>query len=209
MGYSRFNRGSVPRGNGDHHSDVASWSLPHPPAGTQAPAATPGAAPAPKLRTYNEYPPWLYPPIGAIQFYIGTPSSGFTPNTFSLPAGAGSSISPTQLVHTPARGYKPVVKLLTIFIDNPVNTFSVAWVLTVNGAPVPGWTVTSFPRTASNLSIDFAGTVRDLPVDGVLGITILNLNAAGPWTVGAVYSGWEYTEATERRLSGGDSTDFG
>ena len=207
--YDRFNRGGNARGAPGHIKDLGSWSVPHPPAGNQAPAGSPDAVPQ-TIHTFNKYPPWLYPPLGAIQFYIGSPSLSFTPNTFSLPAGAGTAISPTQLVHTPSRGYKPVIKLMTIFVDNPTNTFSILWQLTSNGAPVPGWGLTSFPRTASNLSIDFAGTIRDLPVDGVLGVTITNMNAAGPWTVGSVYSGWEYVEATERRLSGATgATDFG
>lgn len=127
-------------------------------------------------------PPWQFPPPGAREF--------FTQATGVLAAGAGQVLDLADLSLNAPDRYKGVIRTVGIFIDAPLATFDITWIVLVNGAPYSGWdTLTTFPRAANSLSVDLEGVIR-LPQNAQSTIRIRNNNAVGPWTVGANYSGW-------------------
>lgn len=158
------------------------------------------------VATRTIFPPWLYPLKAGNDFYItrvitaaGPPP--VTGKSAVLAAGAGSLVeSQAFIVPTNMKG---VVRIVSIFINAPtlVPPIDVDWILRINGAPVQGWTFTTFPRAATNLSSDFGGIVR-LPSDSVVDVAIVNNNANGPWTVGAQFGGWYYSTEEAKRLYG-------
>lgn len=142
------------------------------------------------------FPPWLYPLPQGNDFYIFTIGGA---KTALLAAGAGQSVTSDALVIPPeAAG---ALRVMSIFIDAPTVLVNVDWILRINGAPVPGWTFTTFPRVANNISIDFTGLVR-IPTGTVVDVQIVNRSAAGPWTVGVQFGGWYWSQRAGSALYG-------
>lgn len=142
------------------------------------------------------FPPWLYPLPQGNDFYIFTIVGA---KTAVLPAVAGSNVISDALVIPPeAAG---AVRVMSIFVDAPTVLVNVDWILRINGAPVPGWTFTTFPRVANNISIDFTGLVR-IPLGAVVDVQIVNRTAAGPWTVGTQFGGWYWSQRAGSSLYG-------
>ena len=141
-----------------------------------------GPAGAQDIPVFTVFPPWLWkPPSG----------QDFTSNEQGiLAAGAGSQLIVPAVVFPQQQ--VGVLRLMTIFVDAPLVTIDVSWILRINGGPVPGWTFKTFRRAATNLSIDFTGRV-DIPQGSTVDVLIRNNNAAGPWDVGAQTSGWSWS----------------
>lgn len=190
-------------------SDVEAMSEQSSQAPTIAPPSPTRQAERSAVATRTIFPPWLYPLKAGNDFYITRvivtpavpPAPAILGKSAVLAAGAGSIVtSQAFIVPTNMKG---VVRIVSIFINAPtlVPPIDVDWILRINGAPVQGWTFTTYPRAATNLSSDFGGVVR-LPMDGVVDVVIVNNNANGPWTVGTQFGGWYYSVEEAKRLYG-------
>lgn len=133
--------------------------------------------------TLQKFPPWLYKPESG-QDYT-------TNETGTLAAAVGATLA-LAAFQIPANT-KGVIRLFTLFVDAPNLTIDVDWIVRINRAPVPGWTFTTFPRVANNLSIDFEGVVY-VPEGALIDVLVRNNAATGPWTVGAQLSGWSWSK---------------
>ncbi|MCP4899816.1 MAG: hypothetical protein GY906_22850 [bacterium] len=157
------------------------------------------------VQTRTIFPPWLYPLKAGNDFFINRVIVSTAPTVLGksvvLPAGVGASVqSQPFIMPTSMRG---VVRVVSIFVNAPtlVPPIDVDWTLRINGGPVQGWTFTTYPRAATNLSSDFGGVVR-LPQDAVVDVNIINNNANGPWVVGTQFGGWYYSVEEAKRLYG-------
>lgn len=120
-----------------------------------------------------------------------------------LAAAAGTIIELPGTVFTlPAGDFIAVIKAVTIFIDAPALTTDVNWQVQINDGPVAGWDrLSTFPRVATNLSIDFGGTIF-VPQGARIRMVAINLAATGPWTVGGQLTGWYLSKADIDRVFG-------
>lgn len=126
--------------------------------------------------------------------------------TIALAAGAGSTVELLTFA-LPAESYG-VVKGVSIFADATTTSTDVNWTLRFNGGPVPGWdNLTTFPRAASNLSIDYGGTVV-IPPGTRVSVTAQNGNASGPWNIGALVAGWYLSASDLQRIYGAMATGY-
>lgn len=147
--------------------------------------------------TRQVFPPWLYPPESNKDYLVNTINGA---KTAVLPAGAGQFIE-SDPFGIPSENLG-ANQFVTVFADAPTALINVNWVLLVNGGPVAGWTLTTFPRTADNISITFPGIVR-VPIAGIVSVRIINLDGNGPWTVGVQFGGWFYSRRVADMLYGG------
>lgn len=120
-----------------------------------------------------------------------------------LPAGAGQEVNlPGASFQLPTGDFIAVIKAVTIFIDQPTLLTDVDWILKINNGPQAGWDrLSTFPRVATNLSIDFGGTVF-VPQGALMSLTARNNSGAGPWTVGGQITGWYLSRADVDRVFG-------
>jgi len=130
-------------------------------------------------------PFWQFKPSFGLDFYFNT--------TGTLAAGAGSTVT---LGGAPAVNitpdYEGVVAGVNIFVDAPTILINVVWQLRFNQSPVPGWaTLTTFPRAANSISIEFSGPLQ-VPPNTLVDVQVINNSAAGPWTVGVEVTGWSW-----------------
>lgn len=145
-------------------------------------------------------------PVAAISpYYEVKPRSGidaYFNQTGVLAAAIGASVTfGAGLFELPPANVG-VIGYLTIFVDAPNTTINVIWTLLLNGAPIPGWErITTFPRTANNLSIVYPGTVQ-IPQRSVVTVRVTNQAATGPWTVGAEVGGWHWPLIDELQTFG-------
>lgn len=147
--------------------------------------------------TRQVFPPWLYPPESDKDYLVNTIGGA---KTAVLPAVAGATLLSDNFAIPPEN--KGANQFVTIFVDAPTVSLNVDWTLLINGGPVAGWTLTSFPRTADNISITFPGIVR-VSVAGIVSVRITNRDANGPWTVGVQFGGWFYSRRVGDSLYGG------
>lgn len=158
-------------------------------------SAPPRKEPIPKSA---QIPPfWLYKPPFGKDFYFNT--------TGTLAAGAGNTVTlggnPAVTI-TP--DYQAVVASVNIFVDAPTNLIDVDWMLRFNQQPVPGWSqLTTFPRAANSISIEFGGPVQVDP-NTLIDVLVTNNNAQGPWTVGVEVTGWSWPLVQSQWTFGGD-----
>lgn len=116
-------------------------------------------------------------------------------------AGTVVSLPGTQF-RLPTGDFLAVVKAVTIFVNAPGLTLDVDFQVRVNNGPVPGWDrLSSFPRVAANLSIDFGGTIF-VPQGALIEMVAINNAATGPWTVGGQLTGWYLSKADIDRVFG-------
>lgn len=164
--------------------------------GVGFPVAAPGEGGA-TARVANLPPPWQFPIASAVDFFQQA-------QNMILPAGVGATITDAALPLAMQDGYKAVVRSVVIFVDAPTTALSFFFTLLVNGAPVQGWDrLRTYPRSATNLSIGFEGVVR-VPQNATISGIVTNENAAGPWTVGMNFAGWQWPLSDEQRIYGGD-----
>lgn len=145
-------------------------------------------------------------PVAAISpFYEVKPRSGvdaYFNQTGVLAAAVGASVTFGAGLFVLPSANLGVIGYLTIFVDAPNTTINVIWTLLLNGAPIPGWErITTFPRTANNLSIVYPGTVQ-IPKRAEITCRVTNQAATGPWTVGAEVGGWHWPEIDELQTFG-------
>lgn len=173
-------------------SDVAGWGVATRPWNPQGPDTV-----ADSVVTRTVFPPWLYPLPQGNDFTVRTIGGA---KTAALPAGAGQSIVSDSIQLPPETD--GVVRLMSIFVDAPSALLDVDWILRINDAPVQGYDLGTFPRVATNISIDFTGVVR-VATSSRVDVLIQNNNANGPWTVGVVFSGWYWSKQAAMDLYGG------
>lgn len=115
--------------------------------------------------------------------------SSFNFNAFvqGLTLAASSRITAACSVTVPD-GSLWVVRGVSIFVDSPTPTFNASYYLVFNGI-TQGSAFQTFGRTASNLEVPFPILQTGIG-PGTLQIDIVNNSAAGPWTVGAAFTGW-------------------
>jgi hypothetical protein len=139
-------------------------------------------------------PPWIQRIASAQDYFLQA-------DGVALGAGPALTVTPAALTYVLPRGWRGQVSGVTIFIDAPTTSLDVNFTLLYNGVPVPGFTnLRSFPRAATNLSIDFSGPTL-VPVGSTISMNITNNNAS-TWTVGASVTGWIWPVADEQRLFG-------
>lgn len=139
-------------------------------------------------------PPWIQRILSSQDYFLQA-------DGVALGAGPNLSVTPASLRYVLPQGYRGNVAGVTIFVDAPTTSLDVNFTLRFNGAPVPGFTnLRSFPRAATNLSIDFSGPIV-VPVGTIIDMIITNNNAS-TWTVGASITGWVWPLADEQRLFG-------
>jgi hypothetical protein len=148
----------------------------------------PGMAPA----TVQYYPPWIQPPDVYQDFNLQTP--------LATAVAAGTSIQPASVQYQTPNAYRGVIREVSLFIDAPNPTLDVTFILLIAGAPVPGWSRSSFARTATNISIDFDSHIR-FREGQLVSWNIVN-NSGVSWTVGVRFSGWIYPSSEETRIMG-------
>ncbi len=170
--------------------------------GPPPPETLPGGGPIGAVPSVQIHPVWEFNPTNAYQFYLNQTSSQQTVVAAKLPAVKGASLLLPGLVYKPPDFMSSVLRLVSIFVDAPDATLNVSWVVRLNQAPYPGFTFTTFPRLAANLSIDFDVLLRDIPQNTTIDMIIMNNANTGPWTVGGALSGWSYTKQDEIRLYG-------
>jgi hypothetical protein len=157
-----------------------------------------GAAGAPSRAPLQRvvFPPWVYK--------LGAQSTDFTVQSFTevLPAGAGQQIAPAALQFSLPGSMVGWIDIFEIFVQAPTNLTSVTFALTINGSPVPGYTKQVPPGVANLFVQPFSGIQIRIPNGGQVGVLITNGNASGPWTLGAVVSGWYHSWQYEQQVFG-------
>lgn len=134
-------------------------------------------------------PPWdQHKPPTAQDFY------SFTPDSLTLAAGAGSTVSTTAATGGFVNLGQDAVGILqtVIFtIDVPTTAMSIRLSVFAGGSAIPGLSNIGFPPiNASSFAFPLT-SVWQLSQGVNLFATFTNLNAAGPWTVGIVLSGYQ------------------
>jgi len=178
-----------------YHATVDGVSAPYVPAD---PGGPPNAIPSVQI-----HPVWEFPPSNAFQFYLnGTSTQSALGAGTQLPAVAGATLLLPELVYVAPPNMFTVLRLASIFIDNPTQTENVSYIIRINQAPVSGFTFKFFPRIAANESTDFEFVLRDIPQQATVDMLIMNNANTGPWTVGGALSGWSYLRSDEIALYG-------
>ena len=138
-----------------------------------------------QFATFQKFPPWLFKPPSGQDFLVLL-------DGLALPGVIGAEVQ-GPIIRLPSQ-YIGRFAAATIFVNAPTTALLIYFVLRVNGAPVPGWTLQTFARAATNLSIDFEGRV-DMPQSCVMDVVIRN-RAAVAFTVGAQITGWSWPATT-------------
>lgn len=140
-------------------------------------------------------PWWVERPPFAQDFFA-------TDKNTTLPAAVGSVALPNATFQVPPGDFIAVIKAVTIFINAPTVATDVDWSILINDGPVQGWDhLTTFPRAAANLSIDFGGTIF-VPQGALVSMRVNNISGAGPWTVGGSFTGWFLSQTDIARVFG-------
>jgi hypothetical protein len=159
--------------------------------------------PANAIPAVQVHPVWEFPPSNAFQFYLNITSTQSSLGAGTqLAAGIGKTLLLPELVYNPPENMFTVLRLASIFIDNPTAAENVIYQVRINRVVIPGFTFRFFPRIAANESTDFEFVLRDIPQQAQVDMLITNLAATGPWTVGGALSGWSYLKADEVALYG-------
>ena len=161
------------------------------------PGGPPNAVPSVQV-----HPVWEFPPSNAFQFYNNITSSQSSIGPTQLPAVKGATLLMPELIYQTPPNMFTVLRLASIFVDNPTAATNVIYIIRINQAPVSGFTFRFFPRIAANESTDFEFVLRDIPQGAQVDMLIQNLANTGPWTVGGALSGWSYLKSDEIALYG-------
>lgn len=146
--------------------------------------------------------PGLQPQILPPSLYKLPHSQDFNVNDFAevLPVGPGAFISPVGMQFTLPAQMVGWIGIFGIYIQAPTNLTVIQFSLTINGGPVPGYFNIQFPPGVANFVVqNFADLQVPVPSGGVIGVTIQNLTAAGPWVVGAKVQGWYHQLIEEQQ----------
>lgn len=137
--------------------------------------------PAPALQV----PPWfLVKPPEAADFTACGRVAGLT-------SAAGQTVLTGSTVQIPANNV-PVIRSLTLEVNNLLSTSDIDWRLRVNGNPVEGWApLTVFPRSAATITVAYGPeeTFIILPEGALIDVTA-QVHDAGTYDVGAHLHGW-------------------
>jgi hypothetical protein len=156
-------------------------------------ANNPGRFPSPKgiIPRAAQVPPfWQFKPPEGIDFFFRTAGT--------LAAGAGSTLilAPTPRFRI-LPDYSGVIAGVSIFVDTPLTTLDITFTLRWNGGPVQGWDqLEAFPVAANAIIIPFPGNLQ-VPGGTDVDVLVTNNSAAGPWTVGATVTGWQWARINE------------
>lgn len=193
------NPAAFPGGDPGHQRYFDEEQPPRPEWMTPDVAMQPGGPPQPQP-SLQIHPPWEFPPQGAQLFnpFQDTGSLGLP----QLPAGAGSSITIPALNYLTPNMMISVVRLFTIYVLNPDATFNVSYFLRNNQQSLTSQPFRIPPMVANAVVFPFGVTIRDIP-PGTIDVLFVNNGTGGPWTVGAGFAGWSYTQAQGAALTGG------
>lgn len=126
----------------------------------------------------------------------------FSPEGHVDTAGIQSNITiPGITVNVPG-GSIYVIRSLSLYINNMLDTTDVRWSIVVNGNPVPGWAnMTLFPRIATFVGNNFDTMIRGA---GVASISVIFTNAdGGSYKVGAAIGGWFWPLTADQQWKNG------
>lgn len=154
-------------------------------AGRQAaglPKARPGMPGQPG--TLTRFPANFVPPPTALDFNASA-------NRNFGPGPATATIATFRI----PRGSIGVVRSLSFQINNMLVTTIINFSLTINEAPVPGWTYSIFPRAAANVVVSFGPeeTFIKVPDGSLIGFQVTRQDA-GTNLVGGLFHGWHFSK---------------
>jgi hypothetical protein len=129
----------------------------------------------------------------------------FTPTSLTLPAGANSTVATTDLTGgfiQLAADNIGVLQTVIFTIDAPTTAMSIRFTVFANGGGIPGLSNIGFPPiNATTFAFPLSSTWQLAP-GSVLTVQFVNLNAAGPWTLGVVLSGYQVSAADVQAYTG-------
>lgn len=122
------------------------------------------------------------------------------PTALDFSASANASFGPGPATQTIAtftipRGSIGVVRAISFQINNMLVTTIISFALTINEAPVPGWTYSIFPRAAANVVVSFGPeeTFVKVPDGALVGFQVIRTDA-GTNLVGGLFHGWHFSK---------------
>lgn len=124
-----------------------------------------------------------------------TNSLDFSTQQVRTVLAAGANNTALLTTFTVPAGSWWVLRGVNLFVDSPLTTFNVQWIVSFNGSPLFA-PIQFAGRNLSSLEVPFSYALRR-KVPGALTVTAVNQDGAGPWTVAASVSGWitPYVEA--------------
>jgi hypothetical protein len=134
-------------------------------------------------------------------------SRDFTAEDYNvtLAAGAGNTTTSAGLAfQLPGDAVGWLQEFRLYVLSQTANT-SASWNITINGGPISGFNARQNPPGVANLVLVITNEMRiRLPMGCLVQITVTNLNANGPWTVGGFLSGWYHPLSDELRVWGAE-----
>lgn len=123
----------------------------------------------------------------------------------TLGAGAGSTITSTNLLFEVPTNMVGWLQNFTFYILTPTANTSVQFAVRINQSPVPGFdNRQNAPGVANFVLAEYNDLRVRLPMGCMVDVIATNLNANGPWTVGGLLSGWYHPPSEEQRVFGDD-----
>lgn len=118
-----------------------------------------------------------------------------------LAAGAGSQVQgPSFTLPETMVGW---LQLVWFYVLTPTANTSVSFAVRINGGPVSGFDNQQNPPGVANFVILPFNDLRvRIPNGATVDVLVTNLNANGPWTVGAKLGGWYHALSDEMRVYG-------
>lgn len=167
------------------------------PGAQQVPSAPAGAG---DLATITPTPPplqifpwWLYETPGAQDWFISSLNFTVAASVTTIVPAFSFTVNSNNL---------GVLKQVTMTVQNPTATISLAMNLLLNGSVIPGWSNVTFPPvSATALIIPFNAMVVRLPELGILTASFTE-SSGSAWTCSLQASGWQASKPEIARLQG-------
>ena len=121
----------------------------------------------------------------------------------ALPAGAGSQATSANLIFQIPQTSVGWLQEFSLYTLSQTALTSVQFTLRVNQSAVPGFGNLQNPPGVANLVLIDKNDLRiRVPNNGTVDVLFTNLNANGPWTVGARFAGWFHSWDEEEAVFG-------
>lgn len=145
--------------------------------------------------TRQIYPPYLYK-------LPGGRSTDFSADNYNtlLPAVAGQAVVPVRFA-VPGQN-KAYIQIFALYIRSPSAATDITFILRVNDGPVPGYTKRMIPGSANIIFLPYNDVQVETAPGDEISVQVVNNAATGPWTIGALISGWYHTETDEQAFWG-------
>lgn len=126
----------------------------------------------------------------------------FNPEGHVDSSGIQSNIALPNIDVNVPNGSIFVIRGVSLYINNMLDTTDVRWSVVVNGNPVPGWAnLTLFPRIATFVGNNFDSMIRG---SGQAKIQVIYTNAdGGSYKIGAALTGWYWPLTADQQWKNG------